>query len=139
MCSILWLQTSKFNHLLAMLAVYHGELFQWIVCLHRATFALLCCDINIHFYGGGRYEMNVLVKGCFLRFLPNGQGTGDGAVMFPRCGRMVTLHLAETHRVCLVRRSFERFVDWRQCAAVMQREAVTVTPSFSGGSNVVVA
>jgi hypothetical protein len=34
---------------------------------------------------------------------------------------------------------FGRFVDWRQCAAVMQREAVTVMPSCSGGANVVVA
>jgi hypothetical protein len=30
-------------------------------------------------------------------------------------------------------------VDWRQCAAVMQREAVTVMLSRSGGGNVVVA
>jgi hypothetical protein len=34
---------------------------------------------------------------------------------------------------------FEKFVDWRQCAAVMQREVVTVMPSFSVGGNVVVA
>jgi hypothetical protein len=34
---------------------------------------------------------------------------------------------------------FEKFVYWRQCAAVMQREAVTVRPSCSGGVNVVVA
>jgi len=32
----------------------------------------------------------------------------------------------------------ERFVDWWQCAAVMQRETETVTPSCSGGGNVVV-
>jgi hypothetical protein len=38
-----------------------------------------------------------------------------------------------------VRGPFERFVDWRQCSAVMQREAVTVTPSCNGGGNVVVA
>jgi hypothetical protein len=38
-----------------------------------------------------------------------------------------------------VRGPFERFVDWRQCAAVMQREAVTVMPSCSGWGNVVVA
>jgi hypothetical protein len=38
-----------------------------------------------------------------------------------------------------VRGPFEKFVDWRQCAAVMQREAVTVVPSYSGGGNVVVA
>jgi hypothetical protein len=37
------------------------------------------------------------------------------------------------------RRPFEKFVDWRQCAAVMQKEAVTVMPSCSGGGNVVVA
>jgi hypothetical protein len=30
-------------------------------------------------------------------------------------------------------------VDWRQCAVVMQREAVIVMPSFSCGGNVVVA
>jgi hypothetical protein len=34
---------------------------------------------------------------------------------------------------------FEKFVDWGQCAAVMQRDAVTVMPSCSGGSKVVVA
>jgi hypothetical protein len=33
----------------------------------------------------------------------------------------------------------EKYVDWRQCAAVMQREVVTVMPSCSGGGNVVVA
>jgi hypothetical protein len=43
-----------------------------------------------------------------------------------------------TH-VLNVRGPFEKFVDWRQCAAVMQREAVTVMPSCSGGVNVVVA
>jgi hypothetical protein len=34
---------------------------------------------------------------------------------------------------------FEKLVDRRQCADVMQRESVTVTPSCSGGGNVVVA
>jgi hypothetical protein len=38
-----------------------------------------------------------------------------------------------------LRGPFEKFVDWRQCAAVMQREAVNVMPSRSGGGNVVVA
>jgi hypothetical protein len=33
----------------------------------------------------------------------------------------------------------EKFVDWRQCAAVMRREAATIMQSCSGGSNVVVA
>jgi hypothetical protein len=28
-----------------------------------------------------------------------------------------------------IRGPFKKFVDWRQCAAVMQREAVTVMPS----------
>jgi len=37
-----------------------------------------------------------------------------------------------------VRGPFEKFVFWRQCAAVMQREAVTVMPSCSGVDNVVV-
>jgi hypothetical protein len=39
----------------------------------------------------------------------------------------------------LVPEPFEKFVDWRQCAAVMQREAVTVMPSCSGGGNIIVA
>jgi hypothetical protein len=38
-----------------------------------------------------------------------------------------------------IRGSFEKLVDWRQCATVMQREAVTLMPSCSGGGNVVVA
>jgi hypothetical protein len=37
------------------------------------------------------------------------------------------------------RRPFEKFMDWRQCAVVMQREAVTVITSCSGEANVVVA
>jgi hypothetical protein len=40
---------------------------------------------------------------------------------------------------CTVRGPFKKFLDWRQCAAVMQREAVTVMPSCSGGGNGVVA
>jgi hypothetical protein len=34
---------------------------------------------------------------------------------------------------------FEKFLDWRQCAAGIQREVVTVTPTCSGGVNVVVS
>jgi hypothetical protein len=39
----------------------------------------------------------------------------------------------------ILRWPFEKLVDWRQCAAVMQREAVTVMPSCSGGGDIVVA
>jgi hypothetical protein len=42
-------------------------------------------------------------------------------------------------RMSYIRGPFEKFVDWRQCATVMQREAVTVMPSCNGGGNVVVA
>jgi hypothetical protein len=38
-----------------------------------------------------------------------------------------------------IRGPSEKFVDWRQYAAVMQREAVTVMPRCSGEGNVVVA
>jgi hypothetical protein len=38
-----------------------------------------------------------------------------------------------------IRGPFEKFVDWWQCAAVMQREAVTVVLSCSGGGKAVVA
>jgi hypothetical protein len=34
---------------------------------------------------------------------------------------------------------FEKFVDWWRCAAVMQREAVTIIPRISGGGNVVMS
>jgi hypothetical protein len=37
-----------------------------------------------------------------------------------------------------VREPFANFVDWRQCTAVMQKEAVTVMSIYSGGGNVVV-
>jgi hypothetical protein len=37
-----------------------------------------------------------------------------------------------------LRGPFEKFVDWWQCSAVMQREAVTIMPSYSGGGNVAV-
>jgi hypothetical protein len=29
--------------------------------------------------------------------------------------------------------TYEKFVDWWQCAAVLQRKVVTVMPSCSGG------
>jgi len=32
-----------------------------------------------------------------------------------------------------LRGPLEKLVDWRKCAAVMQKEAVTVMPSCSGG------
>jgi hypothetical protein len=41
--------------------------------------------------------------------------------------------------ISFIRGSFEKFVDWRQCTAVIQREVVTVMPSCSGGGNAVVA
>jgi hypothetical protein len=34
---------------------------------------------------------------------------------------------------------FDKFVDWGQCAAVVQREVVPVMPHCSGGGNVVMA
>jgi hypothetical protein len=51
------------------------------------------------------------------------------------------LHPSETDVTlrCEVRGLFENFVDWRQCAAVVQRGAVTVMSSCGGGGNVVVA
>jgi hypothetical protein len=45
----------------------------------------------------------------------------------------------ENRRLRRIRGKFEKFMDWRQCAAVMQREAATVVPSYSCRSNVVVA
>jgi hypothetical protein len=48
-------------------------------------------------------------------------------------------HLIAESTLSFVRVPFEKFVDWWQCAAVMQREAVTVNASCSGESNVVVA
>jgi hypothetical protein len=39
----------------------------------------------------------------------------------------------------IIRGPFEKCVNGQQCAAVTQREAVTVLPSCSGGGNIVVA
>jgi hypothetical protein len=39
----------------------------------------------------------------------------------------------------ILREKFEKFADWRQCAAVMQKKVVTVMPSCSGGGDVVMA
>jgi hypothetical protein len=41
--------------------------------------------------------------------------------------------------ISVLRGQIEKFVDWRQCSAIMQREAVTIMLSYSGGGNVVVA
>jgi hypothetical protein len=49
------------------------------------------------------------------------------------------IHLYLTTTPVLMRGPFAKFVDWRQCAAVIQMEAVTVMPSCSDGGNVVVA
>jgi hypothetical protein len=38
-----------------------------------------------------------------------------------------------------IRGPFDKFVNRWQCGAIMQREAVTVMPSYSVGGNVVVA
>jgi hypothetical protein len=47
--------------------------------------------------------------------------------------------LEHPQSVCFTPIYVGNFVDWRQYAAVMQREAVTVMPSCRGGGNVVVA
>jgi hypothetical protein len=52
---------------------------------------------------------------------------------------LIGIECAELPTESHIRRPFEKFVDWRQCAAVMQKEAVTVMPSCSGGGNVVTA
>jgi hypothetical protein len=38
-----------------------------------------------------------------------------------------------------VRGPYEKFVNWRKCATVMRKEAMTVVPSCNCGGNVVVA
>jgi hypothetical protein len=60
---------------------------------------------------------------------------------FPLYGLHSSTGLCIESETCefIVRGPFEKFVDWRQCAAVMQREAVTIMPSCSGAGNVVVA
>jgi hypothetical protein len=55
-------------------------------------------------------------------------------------GRFSNLpHLYVNEGMCFTihTRAVEKFVEWN-CTAVMQREAVTVMPSCSGGDNVVV-
>jgi hypothetical protein len=43
-----------------------------------------------------------------------------------------------THTHTHIGGPFEKFVDWRQCAAVMQRKSVTVISSCSSEGNIVV-
>jgi hypothetical protein len=45
----------------------------------------------------------------------------------------------KTHGGVEIRGPFEKFVEWRQCAAVIQRDAVNVMPRCSGEGNIVVA
>jgi hypothetical protein len=61
--------------------------------------------------------------------------------MPPRTSTFCQSHLKAftLERAEVIRGPFEKFVDWWQCAAVMQREAVTVMPNCSGGVDVVVA
>jgi hypothetical protein len=72
-------------------------------------------------------NMNKNLNRWMLAFIPwllflKGQST-------PRWNRHIKLR---------VRGPFAKFVDWHQCSAVMQRKAVTLMPSCSGGGNVVV-
>jgi hypothetical protein len=47
----------------------------------------------------------------------------------------VFLYMARKFKkILFIRGPFEKFVDGRQCAAVMQREAVTVMTSCSSGA-----
>jgi hypothetical protein len=56
-----------------------------------------------------------------------------------RCGRKISGAIGQHVIYCHTRGPFEKFVDWRQFAAFMQREAVTLMPNCSGGGSVVVA
>jgi hypothetical protein len=81
-----------------------------------------------------------------VKIFPTFYGTRRFIIVFTRARHWSLswarwIQSAPSHHISLrfiLRGQFERFVDWRQCAAVMQRETVTVTPSCSGG-NVVVA
>jgi hypothetical protein len=64
--------------------------------------------------------------------------TGRSMKLLLRCKSKIAL--VPKHHTSVLRGPLEKFVDWRQCAAVMQREEVTVMPRCSGGEvNVVVA
>jgi hypothetical protein len=52
---------------------------------------------------------------------------------------LVGKHLQHIGVNLVIRGPFEKFVDWRQCANVMQREAITILPSCNDWGNVVVA
>jgi hypothetical protein len=51
---------------------------------------------------------------------------------------LVSVHV-NALEIVYIRGPFEKFVDWQQCAAVMQREVVTVMQRCSGEGNTVVA
>jgi hypothetical protein len=52
---------------------------------------------------------------------------------------LVSIVLSDYKNYLHIRGSFEKFVDWRQGTAVIQKEVVIIMPSFSGGGNIVVA
>jgi hypothetical protein len=58
----------------------------------------------------------------------------DISCLFRDCTFITTLVLKPS-----IRGPFEKFVDWWQCGTLMQREPVTVIPSYCCGGNVVVA
>jgi hypothetical protein len=53
--------------------------------------------------------------------------------------RLLPIQEGTTQKSVNIRGPCEKFVDWRKCVAVTQREVVTVMPSCSGGGSVVVA
>jgi hypothetical protein len=53
--------------------------------------------------------------------------------------RMMNREQKQESRSTYLRGPFEKYMNWRQCAAVMQREAMTVMPNCSSGGNVILA
>jgi hypothetical protein len=78
------------------------------------------------------------MKQIFIQFDDDDDDDDDKAANFWAYLSGITTSGSCRWPLQIIRGLFETFVDWRQCIAVMQREAVTVMPSCSGGGNAVV-
>jgi len=82
------------------------------------------------------FDSNILIFGEVCKLWSSSLST---SLQPPAMSYKKSLHYREYEFYYDIRGPFEKFVVWRQCATVMQREAMNVMPSCRDGGNVVVA
>jgi hypothetical protein len=91
------------------------------------SFCVMLVDLTPSLFGNNNFRYGPALTSSVYR-------ANDRGSPFTRW-RTITCKLQNMR----LRGPLEKFVDWRQCTAVTQREAVTVMPSCSSGGNVAVA